>query len=390
MLLCWLSIPVVSADTLYKCTDASGVVRYTNQRGAGCVVLTSQKIGETASERQVPPTADEIARQHQEEFERVLKDYQEALQQNISTVLPMYQMQEAAKGENPLALAWLRSESSKNSSAAMVALGYYFLGKEDGDNAVAQFKKAAQLGNADAYSELASVYNDGFAGVAKDPKVGCEWYKKSAEAGYFRDAVEYGSCLFMPVSGLRRDMNEGCRWGAIGADGYVKELSSNKLVEKYPNSAYAKRLKVAAARAYGLLAICLHDNPDTKTRIADAAKWYKLSAELGNAVSSFLYGELLEQGRGVVQDYSEAARWYRNSAESGFVAAQNRLGAKYAEGRGVQKSMIEAMKWFMIAAANGDEKAVENRDKAEKSLSAGDVKRAQALAAEWMKKNNSK
>jgi hypothetical protein len=58
--------------------------------------------------------------------------------------------------------------------------------------------------------------------------------------------------------------------------------------------------------------------------------------------------------------------------------------------KGVQKNSVEAMKWFMIAAASGDEKAVENRDKAEKSLSAANVKKAQTLAAYWMKKSNQK
>ena len=49
--------------------------------------------------------------------------------------------------------------------------------------------------------------------------------------------------------------------------------------------------------------------------------------------------------------------------------------------------MIEALKWFTISAASGNAKAIDNRDKAEKSMTAGDVKKAQALAAAWIKKN---
>lgn len=333
-----------------------------------------------------PTASNEVTAQQQEEFEKALAVYKRNA--NMGYMAIMISIGETAGQGNPLALAWLQREASQNSDA-MIALGYYFANKEDGNNALAQFKKAAQLGNADALTIMANAYDDGLYGVRKDPKTSCEWRGKAAEAGNFRDAVEYSTCLAQGIGGTRRDMNEACRWGEVGANGHEKSLAS--LQKDFPdffNSPRGRSNKTSAARAYAIFALCLQDNPDTKSRIAEAAKWYKQSAELGFKYSSFVYGGLLEQGRGVVQNYVEAARWYREAAEGGYAEAQNRLGAKYAEGKGVQKNMVEAMKWFMIAAANGDEKAIENRDKAEKSLSAADVKKAQGLAAEWMKKNN--
>lgn len=55
-----LGSATVRADTLYKCTDESGVVLYTNQKGAGkkCIVLSrDQPISTFAAPKQVPRAA---------------------------------------------------------------------------------------------------------------------------------------------------------------------------------------------------------------------------------------------------------------------------------------------------------------------------------------------
>ena len=96
---------------------------------------------------------------------------------------------------------------------------------------------------------------------------------------------------------------------------------------------------------------------------------------------------MYEDGLGVARDYELAVKWFQMAAELGQDESQNKLGVKLAEGIGIQKNMVEALKWFTISAASGNEKAIDNRDKAEKSMTAADVKKAQALAAAWMKKN---
>ena len=70
-----------------------------------------------------------------------------------------------------------------------------------------------------------------------------------------------------------------------------------------------------------------------------------------------------------------------------YAESQNKLSVKLAEANGAPKNMLEALKWFSISAAAGNEKAVDNRDKAEKAMKPVDVKKAQALAVAWMKKN---
>ena len=51
----------------------------------------------------------------------------------------------------------------------------------------------------------------------------------------------------------------------------------------------------------------------------EAVKWYRKSAEKGNANGQFNLGYMYDKGLGVAQDYTEAVRWYRKAAEQGQV-----------------------------------------------------------------------
>jgi len=68
-------------------------------------------------------------------------------------------------------------------------------------------------------------------------------------------------------------------------------------------------------------------------------------------------GFLYYRGEGVPQDYAEAARWYRKSAEQGDGNAQYFLGYMYYYGYGVAQDKGEANRLFHQAAAQGNEDA---------------------------------
>jgi TPR repeat protein len=59
-------------------------------------------------------------------------------------------------------------------------------------------------------------------------------------------------------------------------------------------------------------------------------------------------------GYGVPKDYSEAIKWYRKSAEQGNATAQCNLGVMYENGNGVPKKKSEAVKWYQKAAEQGN------------------------------------
>ena len=87
---------------------------------------------------------------------------------------------------------------------------------------------------------------------------------------------------------------------------------------------------------------------------AEAAKWYRKSAEQGHADAQNNLGWMYEKGRGVNKDDAEAVKRYRKAAEQGHADAQNNLGRMYEKGRGVAQDYAEAVKWYRKAAEQGD------------------------------------
>src|SRR5262249_60754173 len=78
-------------------------------------------------------------------------------------------------------------------------------------------------------------------------------------------------------------------------------------------------------------------------------------AEQGNAEAEYRLGRMSEGGQGVRQDSAEAAKWYRKSAEQGYPPAQRSLGSMYQGGYGgLSKDEAEARRWFTKAAEQGD------------------------------------
>ncbi len=120
----------------------------------------------------------------------------------------------------------------------------------------------------------------------------------------------------------------------------------------------------------------------------EAAKWVRLAAEQGDANAQYNLGVMYAEGQGVIQDYTEAAKWYRLAAERGDANAQQNLGVMYAEGKGVIQDHVQAHLWFNLAAARqppGEDRdrAVDNRNLAEKHMTPDQVAEAQRLAREW-------
>jgi S1-C subfamily serine protease len=92
-----------------------------------------------------------------------------------------------------------------------------------------------------------------------------------------------------------------------------------------------------------------HFGTGVKQDYAEAAKWYRQSAEQGVAFAQWNLGAIYCNGQGVQKDYAEAAKWYRKAAEQGNAEAQFRLGAMYALGYGVPKSGAAAADWYYKA-----------------------------------------
>jgi TPR repeat protein len=87
----------------------------------------------------------------------------------------------------------------------------------------------------------------------------------------------------------------------------------------------------------------------------------KAQAEAGDSEAQWEVGSWLEDGLAdeagaplVKVNAREAVRWYRKSAEAGNASGQNNLGNCYCAGRGVRRNYAEALRWFKRAARQGD------------------------------------
>ena len=129
----------------------------------------------------------------------------------------------------------------------------------------------------------------------------------------------------------------------------------------------------------------------TEQSYSEAAKWWKMGADLNDANSMLSLATLYDEGLGVPPNdalalmlyhraaemgqveaqfavgwkaeisgnYEEAAKWYRNAANGGHVTSQYNLARFYVMGRGVAQDFNEALRLFTSAAQGGHERSQE-------------------------------
>ena len=89
----------------------------------------------------------------------------------------------------------------------------------------------------------------------------------------------------------------------------------------------------------------------------EAVKWYRKSAEQGNADGEDCLGIAYLYGSGVPKDPVIAVQWFRKAADQGYARAQGNLGGCYLSGEGVIRNLFEAVKWFRKAAEQEDQQS---------------------------------
>jgi len=85
----------------------------------------------------------------------------------------------------------------------------------------------------------------------------------------------------------------------------------------------------------------------------EALRWYRISADQGNAEAQTNVGLDYDDGLGTARDYAEAVRWYRMAVSQNYADAELFLARMYEEGRGVRRDYSQAMDLYRRAAAQG-------------------------------------
>jgi TPR repeat protein len=85
----------------------------------------------------------------------------------------------------------------------------------------------------------------------------------------------------------------------------------------------------------------------------EAEKWLRLAAKHGDATAFVQLGYMYNTGSGVPRDQAEALKLYLTAAQKGLPLAQHQVGQMYAKGEGADRDFAEAIKWHRLAAAQG-------------------------------------
>jgi hypothetical protein len=124
-------------------------------------------------------------------------------------------------------------------------------------------------------------------------------------------------------------------------------------VESYQVQIIRQKAGHGDAIAQFTLGSCYANGRGVVRNYAEAARWYRLSAEQGYAVAQNRLGVCYSKGLGVAPNYAVAVEWYRKAAEQGNAFAEDNLGTCYTSGRGVARDYTEAVKWFRPSAGQG-------------------------------------
>nr|MDH4439969.1 peptidoglycan-binding protein [Rhizobium sp.] len=79
-----------------------------------------------------------------------------------------------------------------------------------------------------------------------------------------------------------------------------------------------------------------------------------IAAKNGDPLALFEIGARYTEGRGVANNFAEAAKWYKLSADKGFALAQYRLANFLEKGTGLAPNIQEAKRYYELAAAAGN------------------------------------
>jgi TPR repeat protein len=236
------------------------------------------------------------------------------------------------KNNEDEALRLLHLAAGKGYVPAEESLGiYYAMGigmeKPDPQAAVMWYTAAAQKGSVDAATNMGSMYASG-DGVPKDMNMAVRWFRQAADAG--SGAAAYNLALmYQRGDGVPRDEQQAQTFLSKAADeSFAPALRDSGLRAAFPRDGSAPNPELAIARL-------------------------KRGAEMGDAISQAILGDIFSSGQLVPADYDQAARYYKRAADQGQRDGEFGLAVRYVTGQGLPKDAREALRWFTAAANQG-------------------------------------
>ena len=279
------------------------------------------------------------------------------------------------------AMNWFRKAAALGDSDAMFTIGgLYYEGngvKKNYQEAMNWFRKAADGGHATSMLAIGLLHYEG-EGVKQDYKEAMNWYRKAADLGNADAMCSIGS-LYEDGDGVEQDYKEAMNWYRKAADsGKTDAMCSiaslyeegNGVEQDYKEAMnwYRKAADLGNADAMGSIGVFYHEGEGVEQDCHEAMTWYRKAADLGDAKGMIAVGLLYYKGDGVEQDYQQAMTWYRKAADLGNTKGMIAIGLLYYKGEGVKQDYQEAMNWYRKAADLGDDDAKAKADELNKNI----------------------
>jgi TPR repeat protein len=289
-------------------------------------------------------------------------------------------------------VAEMRKESEAGGYAAFEAMRRLGVMYRDGYGVVKDpkeafkwFLKLAETNySSDAMTYVGKCYRFG-DGIPKDPQKAVMWFQKATQAEDPDSEAMYqlGTC-YQKGDGVLVNANEAAKWLRLASDtsenlctrsltlinpelakGVANRLRMDRIANMHriadlyatggvipreyaeDSRRYAKNLVSESDKKTFDLFWQLYEKGDCiSVDFVEAAKWYRVAAELGNCSSMIKLGEYCQSGRGLPTNKTEAVNWYRKAAEKGAVDAMYPLAKCLQNGEGTSTNLIEAVVWL--------------------------------------------
>ncbi|TCK99866.1 hypothetical protein BXY66_3570 [Shimia isoporae] len=227
------------------------------------------------------------------------------------------------------------------------------------EEAVAQYRIAADLGYPDAAVSLGVMYQNG-TGVAQNFDVARQFYEAPAANGHPRAMNNLG-LLYVRGDGVAQDYEKAARLLERAAQGGLQQAMTN-LGVLYDNGFGVPQSDETAAlwyrrggqgsdeaRGFAIFDNRLAPVPEEPQQRIDFAVRTEVQAKAGDPVAQFLAGWLaLEQG-----DPRSAALWFSQAADRGHAPSMANLARLHFLGEGVLQDFVVAQMWVTLAMAGG-------------------------------------
>jgi TPR repeat protein len=245
----------------------------------------------------------------------------------------LYQYGKGVPRDIATAARWFHAAGEQGYTASQTALAvmyYYDSAPADYQQAFEWASKAAQQGDPRATNLLGTMYNEG-RGVQQDAGKAFE---------YFRQAAQSGDPVFSYNLGLCYSHGTGVKTDFAQAVKLIQPLADKGM----PDDPVSQR---NAQDELGQLYYTGDEH--LQKNLNGAMLWFEKAARAGHLHAQVVFATMLSDRK----RYKEAATWFRVAAERGDALAENNLGIMYANGRGLPKSRKDAIAWLLRAYQQG-------------------------------------